>query len=403
MNPALLALHIASCYWAAHSGLSLWKSRRAHTLFLKNRKWLLERNLAGHKGKAAIIIPTKGISSNFDRFFEFITTQDYGHYRIIFVTESIEDPAHLALRKKLQSGGSEKEITLLVAGHTVDCAQKVHNQLSAMESLREDDELIVFADDDLYGKPDWLTNLVLPINSGTSDLTTGHRWFIPENSKLPNLIIGSLGIAMESWITAGWRTVLWGGSMAMSRTAYLDLNVREQLARCLNDDVRITQIALQGGKRLRYVRAVEGFTPCDFTHNSLYEFGRRQYLHLATYLPKIALLNALFALLYIASFLTSILLLASGSFWSLLPVFAGVAFNLLRCSSRARYIRDRFPPQEAEKLLPINAKSWWVDPFERLATLLVSTSALLGKEMVWGSLRYRIRGPRDIEISEKDI
>ena len=353
--------------------------------------------------KVALIIAAKGISETYERFLDFILTQDYRNYRVIFVTESATDPAHGAITKKLGDHDGSPEVELFVAGLSERTGQKVHNLRVALSNLRTDDEIIAFADADFYGRRDWLCCLTHPLNTEQSDFTTGYRWFLPENHSLPNQIIGSLGIAMESWISPGWRMMLWAGSMGVSRSVYEELEIHKHLDLCITDDVRITELAQKAGKKLRYVRSAEASTPVDYSLPSLFEFGRRQYMCLGLHRMRMLYCAVLFPLLYLASFALCVTLLINGNLWMLVTISLVIISNIVRQRVRANYVSERFSGTERSKLLASISNSWWIDPIEKLTNLVISICALPAKDMVWGGIRYRINGPRSIEISERDI
>lgn len=401
MTLNLLALYSAASYWAFHSGFSVWKAVRVRRLYASHRKWADTAKASGTNKKVALVIATKGISKTYDRFLDFILTQDYRNYRVIFVTESSTDPAHGAIVKKLQNHEGKPEVELLVAGLSDKTGQKVHNLRAALATLRNDDEIVAFADADIYGHKDWLSCLVLPLNKAQADFTTGYRWFLPESHTLPNQIIGAHGIAMESWISSGWRMILWGGTMAVSRSVYEELEIHKNLAGCLSDDVRITELAHKAGKTMRYVRSAEASTPVDFTFPSLFEFGRRQYMCLGLHRRRMLYCAFLFPLLYLASFALCTALLVSGCLWMLATVFLVILFNIARQRVWGKYVSERFSGDERSKLLASISNSWWIVPIEKTVNLIMAVCALFAKEMVWGGIRYRINGPRSIEIIER--
>ena len=65
-------------------------------------------------------------------------------------------------------------------------------------------------------------------------------------------IVSLIGTAIEPLIGPNWRMCLWGGSMAMTREVFDELEVPKNLHGCINDDARISQLARQAGKRMRY-------------------------------------------------------------------------------------------------------------------------------------------------------
>jgi ceramide glucosyltransferase len=390
-----VALNLLTSFWVLQSAVALIKTRKASRLFRDHRRWLDGGVKAHEKRRVALIIAVKGVSENFGSFLDFAIGQDYSDYRIIFVTESENDPAHLAIRQRLV--GSNRH-HLIVAGNAVDTGQKVHNQLAAFRKLEATDRIVAFADGDLLGRKDWLSCLVLPLNLAQADCTTGYRWFIPANPSLPNRILALIGTAIEPLIGPNWRMCLWGGSMAMTREVFEELEIPVNLVGSINDDARISQLARQSGKRMRYVRSVAAPSPVDFTWSSLFEFGRRQYFQLRIYQPPLWWMALLIPLLFLASFLTCFVRLGMGNFLMLVPVAVAILLNLARTTVRLGYLKARFDDGEAAALETAVRGSWWLDPVVNIVHLLIILSSACGQVIVWAGIRYRVTGPQKTQI-----
>lgn len=387
------ALELMTSYWVLHSAAGLIKARKTRRLFASHQRWIRKGVDVPEKRRVALIIAVKGVSENFDRFMDFALGQDYPDYQVIFVTESESDPAHAAIRQRL--GGRAR---LIVAGKAQHTGQKVHNQLAAFKTLESTDRIIAFADGDLYGRKDWLSCLVLLLNLGQADATTGYRWFIPADQRLPNRIIALMGTAIEPLIGPNWRMCLWGGSMAMTREAFDELEVPENLEGSINDDARISQLARPAGKRLRYVRSVAAPSPVDFTWASLFEFGRRQYFQLRIYQPAMWWMALGIPVFYLVSFGTCLVRLGMGNLLMLLLILAALFLNVARTGVRRRDLQARFEKGEADTLDESVRGSWWLDPVINFVHLLIILSSACGGEIVWAGIRYRVTGPQKTEI-----
>lgn len=386
-----------SSFWVLQSAAALCKTRKAFRLFADHRRSIENGAEPRQSRRVALVIAVKGVSENFDRFFDFALGQDYPDYQILFVTGSADDPAHAAIQNRLRDFASPAA-RLIVAGKATDTGQKVHNQLAALAQLDDSDQLIAFADDDLFGRKDWLSCLVRPLNPGHVDFTTGHRWFIPENLRLPNRIVALMGAAIEPWIGPNWRMCLWGGSMAMTREAFDELEIPRHIRGSINDDVRISQLARRAGKRMRYVRSVAAPSPVDFTWASLFEFGRRQYFQLRIYQPVLWWMALATTFFYLSGFAACLIRLGRGNLLMLIPVALAISLNLCRTRIRRSYLRSRFDQGEAQTLDAAVRGSWWLDPLVNLVHLLIILSSACGREIVWAGIRYRVTGPQATEI-----
>ncbi|MES2477221.1 MAG: glycosyltransferase family 2 protein [Verrucomicrobiota bacterium] len=393
--PASAALELLTAFWVLQSAAALIKTRKARRLHLANRKFIDGGVVPKEIRRVALVIAVKGVSGNFERFMDFALGQKYPDHHVIFVTESEDDPAHAAVAARI---AGRENARLVVAGKAQATGQKVHNQLAAFRLLEKEDRIIAFADGDLHGRADWLFCLALPLNQGQADLTTGYRWFIPENPSLPNRVVTIIGAAIEPLIGPNWRMCLWGGSMAMTREVFDGLKVAENLVGSVNDDARISQLARRSGKRMRYVRSVAAPSPVDFTWGSLFEFGRRQYFQLRIYQPMLWWMALLIPSVHLLSLATCATRMVKGEFWLAGYFAVAVALNLGRTKVRRAYLAERFPDGEATDLDRAVKGSWWLDPVVNLVHLLIIASSACGRAITWAGIRYRVTGPQKTEI-----
>lgn len=375
-------------FWVVQSFFALWKTKRARMLYANCEKNVKRDESLGEPPRVALIIPAKGVSSTFGEFIEFILAQDYENYHVIFVTESSADPAHMFLSERLKSP-TRRPVRLLVAGKAEHSVQKVHNHLAAFRVLEPEDRIIAFADCDFSAGLNWLSLLVEPLQRGQCDLTTAYRWFVPTNPTLPNRIVSIIGLSIEPWMGPSWRMCLWGGSMLMTREAFDSLEIPKNFEHSFNDDVRITRLAREAGKRMRYVRSVAAISPIDFTWSSLFSFARRQYIHVSEHRP-LWYMGLLTPLVYLLSFGACLALLALGNLWMLSWLVLGLIFNILRTRSRLPYIRERFPNGDAKSLESVVRWSWWMDPIVNLVHFTVVLASICGRHVTWAGIRYRL-------------
>jgi ceramide glucosyltransferase len=393
-----VALELLTSCWVLQSAVALIKTRKAARLFREHRRWLDAGVKSHEKRRVALVIAVKGISGDFDRFLDFALGQNYPDYRVIFVTASAGDPAHTVIQKRLETCDNAALVVAGTAGHT---GQKVHNQLAAFEVLEKTDRIVAFADGDLFGRTDWLSCLVLPLNSSQADCTTGYRWFIPADQSLPNRVVSLIGTAIEPLIGPNWRMCLWGGSMAVTREVFDELEIPKNLDGSINDDARISQLARHAGKRMRYVRSVAAPSPVDFNWASLFEFGRRQYFQLRIYQPLLWWMALMIPVLFLVSFSTCLVRLGMGDLRMLIFIGVAVLLNLKRTDVRRSYLKSRFDAGEAASLDEAVAGSWWLDPVINVVHLLIILSSACGREIVWAGIRYRVTGPQKTEILRK--
>lgn len=358
----------------------------------------------------ALVVAAKGVTPEFPRFLELVTTQNYPAYRLIFATESAEDPALEAMRRFLGLRADEmswrppgtahgiQEVRLAVAGPAANCGQKVFNQLAAFRELEPADEIVAFADADIVGGTDWLEQLVMPLNLDEGDLSTGYRWFFPRRATMPNAIATNVNAGIATMNGPAWHTLLWGGSMALTRDCFDELRVPELLEGSLNDDLAISQAARAAGKRFQFVRPLMAASPVDYTWAGLFEFGRRQYFQVRIYVPEFWWAAFGFTTAWCLSMTWNWVALFRGHRYAGAIIGAVVVLDWLRSVFRTRYLQDLFTPAQRKALRWARGWEWWTTWLHMLVHWLVILSSIPIREITWAGIRYRVDGPRKVTV-----
>jgi cellulose synthase/poly-beta-1,6-N-acetylglucosamine synthase-like glycosyltransferase len=187
--------------------------------------------------------------------------QDYARYEVILSVEAESDPAVPAIRAAIAAccaatGGCRA--SLVVAGLASTCAQKVHNQLAALQHV-DSPEVLVFADSDIRPKPRWLRQLVLPLSDPRVSIAGGFYWLSPRRGTRSAHTLGELAhcqmnrvmytllVSSMAWGGLG----VWGGAMAMRRADFRTYQVAARWRECVVDDMSLAEIAVR--RRLRTV------------------------------------------------------------------------------------------------------------------------------------------------------
>lgn len=388
--------------WLPHVFYGIVKGVISPIAVKRQDRWIEQACEEFPRRKVALIVPAKGVSETFSDFLELIFHQDYGEdlYRIIFVTESESDPAREALDAWLDDPNTKVsvEVTKVVAGEATDQGQKVHNQLAAFQQLREDDQIVAFADADIADSADWLRRLVTPLNADQADGTTGYRWFLPKTNSLANLVATCINAGIAILAGPRWKTILWGGSMALTRKTFDELDVPKLLRGSLNDDVQITHYARISGYRLTFIRSLMAASPVDYSWASLFEFGRRQYFQVRVYSPKFWFVGFGFTTTYLIGWIASLVLALSGDIRGWIILGSVAATNLLRWILRIRFFRAQFKPEIRRQLRGSRILELFTPSLIFLPHWLIIVSTIRMREVTWAGIRYRVKGRQDVDV-----
>ncbi len=118
--------------------------RYALAKYKKKRLW--------HKLQVALIVPCKGLDSDFQKNVASFFNQDYENYRLWFVVADQSDPAYnelCKLKDQLSQTCKAREVQIFIAGQAKSCSQKIHNLLYCYQRISDDIDILAFADSDI--------------------------------------------------------------------------------------------------------------------------------------------------------------------------------------------------------------------------------------------------------------
>ena len=123
----------------------------------------------------------------------------------------------------------------MFSGIAALCAQKNHNLLAGLRSLKPDTEILVFCDSTNMADPGWLGRFTKPLRNGDCQVVTTFRAFRPD----PETLGGVCQAIYASFIRllAAIKPTPWGGATAIRRETFERLNVAEAWSRTVVDDL----------------------------------------------------------------------------------------------------------------------------------------------------------------------
>ncbi len=362
----------------------------------------------------AVIVPIKGISpSHTSEFFQSLLEQDYASYRLIVTVESDDDPAALWVREQFGLTNSQPSwapdgakngltsVQLVVAGKAKGQGQKVHNQLAAFAELTKEDEIIAFVDADILCPSDWLRRLTAPINVGSHDPATTYRWLVPQRGNLANLFASVINASVATQGGNERDNMPWGGSMAISRQTFDDLDVPSLFSGSLNDDLRLGKAAKRAGYKVGYIRGLVRPTDVNFSWGSFIEFARRQYLQAKIYSPIIyTSINFVFLIYFMALISAVVGAVFMGYLWAYLPIILVTILDQTRAVLRESIYRKLYEdnPDTYHRVYKTTFVEHFLTPFYMLVHWLIMVSTWFMDKVEWGGVRYQVEGVNKVRI-----
>jgi len=253
--------------------------------------------------KAAVILPCKGLDAGFRENIQKLLDQDYSgsaadkvelsepgerqpSFEVVFSVASEDDPACLELQEILQTTRSVPA-RLVIAGVNRQRAQKINNQLAALQQVSPDAEVLVFVDSDVIAGSDFLRHLVAPLQDPSIGATTGYRFYVPFKQDCASLL-RSLWNRMTAWELANPHlSFAWGGAMAVRRSTFETAKVGQAWQRAADDDLSLTACVKGLGLKIQFVPQCLVASHGDTTMGEFFEWINRQLILTKVYYPEL--------------------------------------------------------------------------------------------------------------------
>jgi ceramide glucosyltransferase len=350
--------------------------------------------------KVAILTAIKGVSETTPQFLDRLCHQQYPVYRLVFALESRSDPVLSLIEDIRRRLVGRIAVEVVIAGQATQRAQKVHNLLAALGTLRDDDGIVVFADADILPDDRWLSQLIRPIANGDVAASSGYRWQLPTDRRWPSLIVAAVDLSIATAARSARWNLCWGGSIALDRAALNQIDLPTIWDRAASDDLTLT-VALRA-RGLKINAPLHVLVPSPVAHDwtSLFSFARRQYLLVRTYAPRHWLLAGWTLCLPALAAAVAVSEMFAGRWW---------ASSFLLGSITLLQVRLRIRRQIADLLLPHAAIAaarttiifaQWAWPLIHLVHLGAFLTSFVGQHFRWAGIDYRLHG-RTVSVERR--
>ena len=240
------------------------------------------RRTSGPWPRVAVIIPVAGVYPGLKENLRSRLTQDYPQYQVVFATRSEDDPATGVIKTLLPDFSQAR---LVVTGPASGCGQKNHNLLVGLKAVEPEVEILVFSDANQAAPAHWLQALVQPLVQGEAVVSSSFHHIIPQDNCLATLgrsfsvFMIYLGKGISRWDQP------WGGSTAIRREVFHELEVNRLWSRTVVDDVSLAKKLQSAGVRVVAATGAVLATPAAETMAGWEDWFTRQLLYLKFYFP----------------------------------------------------------------------------------------------------------------------
>ena len=397
MNAALWYLYYFLAAVSCWFGLKSLLSGLRYAAYVRRETSLA---LPAYGPYVSVIAPGRGLEPGLADNLRPLLTQDYPRYEVLFVFDDADDPA-VKVVAELTSASAVAARTV-IAGPAIDSGQKVHNLRVATTKVDPESEVLVFVDTDARPSKTWLKQLVAPLADETLGASSGYRWFIPEKgglaSRLRSVWNASIASALGEDTT---KNFCWGGSTAVRRTTFNQLNVNHRWRGTVSDDFTITHVLKEAKLPIHFAPncLVPSVGDCDF--HELLEFTTRQIKITRVYaqhlwLP-LLLGSALFTIVFFGGFVLISLYPRSSAPY----VFLTIIFTLgaLKSFIRFRTVSAALGIHGSRRDLLAHISLW---PVASLLYLYNAIAAGFSRRIRWRGITYELKSPTEAVIISRE-
>jgi cellulose synthase/poly-beta-1,6-N-acetylglucosamine synthase-like glycosyltransferase len=333
--------------------------------------------------RVVVFCPCKGVDPGFKENAESILNQDYPAFRVVFIVESLEDPATDILT------GLGAHIT--VSGFADRRGQKVHNLIHGVTTEASDAEVFVFCDADARFPRTWIRSLIAPLDARNVAVSSGYRWYAAESGSAASLARSMWNASSVTLLGSHDRNFAWGGSMALRREVFERIGVRQVWEHALSDDWAVTRAARSAGMKVVFVPACLAPSYGDTTWPELLEFTTRQVIITRVYEPRVWRMAFFGQTVFNTAFWGGLLLPG----WGKLMTLALYVLSGLKSYIRYEGVASVLP----EGALSKRRASYilWAPLTALLFEYNLIRSALT-RNITWRQVQYRLHSPEHTEV-----
>jgi ceramide glucosyltransferase len=361
-----------------------------------------------YKPKLAVILPCKGLDPGFHDNIRKLLKQEYKkdgktNFEVFFAVALDTDPAYEAL-KTVASEFPDIKTRIIVAGINPIRAQKLNNQLAALNELPADIEAIAFVDSDVIARSDFLAQLVGRLEDEGVGATTGYRFYIPYRGDSASML-RSIWNRVSAWEMASPRYCFcWGGAMAIKREIFYKAKVLEHWDRAADDDLSLTTAVKDLGLKVHFVPQCLVASHGDGDWAEVIEWTNRQLILTKVYYRALWLrgiaragIMATWLISILSSLVLCLLYRETIYFYSLLAGLSvlpiEVYFLLKGQELWQRVLHDR-----ENELQGALWKFVMAIPLAHLALPWMTLYSLCTNRIQWRGVTYELRSPSEIVV-----
>lgn len=380
-----------------------WKSLRGGVLYLEFFKREIGKPESNYAPFVSIIAPCRGLDQDLETNLNALFNQNFPRYEIVFVVADADDESVSVIKKVSRQNDEAK---LVAAGRAENESQKIHNLRRALLEVSERSEVFVFVDSDARPGENWLRDLVAPLADETVGAATGYRWFVSRRGNFASELRSVWNASIASALGATERNnFCWGGSTAITRARFEQLDIREKWRGALSDDYAFTRVMQENDLPIRFVPQCLTATVEDCNFRQMLEFTTRQMKITRVYAPRLWMASLLGSIIFTLTFWSGVFILFftfGWRFWLALAlltvIFAlGTAKAVVRLNAVKLVLKSY--ARQLDRSFLYQTTLWTITP---ILFVYNDFAALLSNRITWRGIEYELKSPRETVIISRD-
>lgn len=233
--------------------------------------------------RTVVILCLRGADPQLEDCLSGLLRQDYDSWELRIVVDHIDDPS-LAVVEDLLAHEPHSNVTVrILESHYQTCSLKLSALSQELALLDDDCEAVVLVDADVITYPNWLRDMVNPLQDGNVGAATGLRWFQPPKDSEGATIrylwnLAAIGQMHHSGIP-------WGGSLAMRADFVRSAALSDEWSQMLFEDTALACSLDKAGLQLGFVPNAVMVNTEAIRCAELARYVRRQMLNARLYHP----------------------------------------------------------------------------------------------------------------------
>ncbi|MBF2009385.1 MAG: glycosyltransferase family 2 protein [Chlorogloeopsis fritschii C42_A2020_084] len=358
--------------------------------------------------KVAVILCLRGGDPFLPYCLRSLLQQNYPQYDLKLIVDSKEDPAWKIANDAIASLGATNVQVSPLSIRRYNCSLKCSSLVQAVSELDDSYKVVALADADAVVHPNWLRELVTPLNDPKVGATTGNRWYLP-TGKYWGTTVRYLWNA-SAVVQMFFYGIPWGGTLAVKTEVIHQTGLLDRWARAYGEDTMIRRVLGQHGLKVKFVPSLL-ILNCEETDlPRLLEWMKRQLVSSRLYHPQwwaviadaiqTVMLPNLLLVLFLVALCTqqwdaAILAISTftGYIAALLLLAIALEKGVQQVISKHGEPTAKLSPTTVVKILLGILLTNWTHGFALLSSLWMST-------VNWRGVIYRIKGPWNIKLIE---